>query len=156
MALEVRIVSREAEKLVGMQIRTSMEKATTDCPKLWKVFGPRIKEINTGGKCYSCGVSLASDNPDSMDFEYWAAMPLGAGAAIPEGMATLDLEAGLYAEFKVPSLADLGDAYNYIYFEWMKSQQEYTINMAGISCEHYTPNYQDSEPILIYVTIDKA
>ena len=156
MTYEIAIRARQAEKLVGMKVATDMEHAMADCPRLWmEVFGPRMAEIDSGGSGHSYGISVATD-PVSFAFDYWAAMPLAVDAAIPDGMATLELPAGLYAECKVPTLANLGGAYMYLYNEWLPAQQEYRVNMAGLCYEYYIPNYEDTDPLFIYLPITKA
>jgi len=111
----INVVEREAIKIVGLKVRTSMQTSMTDCPALWeKDFGPRMPELATyPGLSYG-----ASQMVDQENFDYWAALTYREGDPVPSGMGLLDLAAGPYAECPVESLADLAEAYQYIFFSW--------------------------------------
>ncbi len=82
----VTIVERPAIKTAGLKVRTTMDKTGVDCPKLWSDdFAPRMGtfpcDASRPGESY--GLCIMVDN-DTID--YWAVMPIAAGAAVPEGM----------------------------------------------------------------------
>ena len=92
---------------------------------------------------------------DAQHFEYCAAMPAGEGLALPEGMSQIELPAGLYAGCVVSSLAQLGEAYTYLYKVWPKTVTEYGVNMQAPSFEYYDERYVESGAFEIYVPILK-
>lgn len=153
----VSISQRQQLRLFGISIKTSMSNAFVDCPHLWeKVFAPRMHEIS--GKepgeyapCY--GVSCMTD---AQHFEYWAVMPVRDGLVLPEGMRQIELPAGLYAGCVVPAIAQLGEAYTYLYEAWPKTEMEYVPNMLSPCFEYYDERYLESGAFEIYMPILKV
>jgi predicted transcriptional regulator YdeE len=143
--------------LFGISVHTSMSKASVDCLHLWeKVFGPRMHEIS-GKKpdAYhgpSYGISIMTDEEH---FEYWAAMPVRDGLALPKDMQQIELPAGFYLGCTVPSLAKIGEAYTYLYETWPKTVAEYAANMQAPCFEYYDERFMDSGAFEIYVPILK-
>lgn len=114
---QVQVVEQPAYQVVGLKVRTSMDRAMADCSQLWeRDFGPRMPEVATFPGL-SFGASLLVD-PKTGAFDYWAALPYRPGDPIPEGMALLDLPAGLYAACHLKSLEKLTGVYEYIYMVW--------------------------------------
>ncbi|MCD8349421.1 MAG: GyrI-like domain-containing protein [Planctomycetaceae bacterium] len=139
-----------AIRCAGLKVRTTMQKASTDCPALWqKDFGPRMESFPADPQfpqqSYGASVMLDSDN-----FDYWALMPLAPGADVPDGMDIFTLPAGPYATAKIAGLNQLGDAFTYVYGEWIASQENYTLNMQGVSYELYTFDFMTTGELSIY------
>lgn len=146
----VTIVERQPVRAAGLKIRTTMEYAFKDCPRLWeKEFGPRMESFpaDPGTPDQSYGVSVMID---SDSFDYWAVMPIDPKAATPEGMDILQIPGGMYVECQLDSLAQLGDAYSYLYGEWPATQDKYLMNMQGASLELYTCEYVNSGKLTIF------
>jgi predicted transcriptional regulator YdeE len=142
------IIEFPALELAGLKVRTTMLEIQRDCPALWECFGPRMFELSGKDACPGFqGESYGASVPVDMDngtFDYWAAMPVKPGEALPAGMERLGVAPGLYAACALPSLAELGAAYNYIYLEWLPGQSEYTLNMASPCFERYDQRYLES------------
>lgn len=151
---QVTIVERPAVHLTGMKVKTTMQKAMLDCPALWQGFGSRIAELQpVGNPCFgSYGVSAMLN---AEDFEYWAAIETMPSSAVPAGMATLDLPAGLYACCTIASIEKLGEGYTYLYEAWPDSQSEYTYDERAVCFELYPINWQPTDALEIYVPLKK-
>lgn len=154
-AFEVSVTERPLTRLVGLTIKTDMVNAKEHCTQLWgQTFLPRMPEI-TGkpagefqGASYGVSIML-----DEQHFAYWAALPLCEGRPIPEGMQTLELPAGLYAQCEVPSLAQLGEAYTWLYGQWAQSDQPYAINMQAPCFEYYDENSCATGSLKVFVPV---
>lgn len=147
---EVKIVERPVIKAAGLKVRTSMEKAGVDCPKIWEEeFGPRMCSFPADparpGESYGLSIMIDSDT-----FDYWAVMPIADGTPVPEGMDTITIPGGLYGECQVESLAQLGDVFNYLYMTWAPSLEKYAVNMQAAGYELYTEEYMKSGALTVY------
>ncbi|MDL2272789.1 GyrI-like domain-containing protein [Desulfovibrio sp. OttesenSCG-928-I05] len=162
-SLAVSVVTRSAQRVIGMVVRTSMATALIDCPKLWsETFGPRIHELECGGESYGISwmvqdtdqtAQSAGAGTDDCVFDYWAALPAREDAPIPDGMRECYLPEGHYAECHVASLQGLAAAYNYIYGTWLPGQNEYTVDMRGASYELYPADYLRTGRIILYCAV---
>ena len=146
----VNIVNRTAISTAGVKVRTNMKNASTDCPKLWQEqFGPRMCSFPANpdfpDESYGVSVMIDCDN-----FDYWALMPIAKDAAVPEGMDSFTIPGGLYAECPVASLAELGEAFTYVYGEWIALQDKYTLNMQGASLELYRSDFIKTGRLVVY------
>lgn len=149
------VIEYPAKRLVGLKVRTSMQKAAEDCPALWMTFGPRISQIlsDEGGCKGSYGVSVMLN---AEEFDYWAAVEMETKNAIPEGMSCIDIPAGLYAKCAVTNLETLGDTLMHIYTEWPKSQKEYIPDEQNPCFELYPANWQPTTPFEVFAPVKKA
>jgi AraC family transcriptional regulator len=142
----VSVVEFPAKYLIGIKVRTSMQGSSTDCPALWQTFAPRIAEIKADDNA-AYGVSvMLNDN----DFDYWAAIGSPSNTAVPVGMQTIEIPAGLYAKCSVASMEKLGEAFMYVYTQWIHGQSEYTLNMYAPCFELYPPNWKPGNNVEIY------
>ena len=153
------IIELPALELAGLKVRTSMPRAPHDCPALWESFGPRMFELSDKDTCIgfqgeTYGASVMVDM-EKGSFDYWATMPVTPGEALPQGMERLGVPAGLYAACSIPSLEELGAAYNYIYLEWLPGQSDYTLNMASPCFEHYDRRYLENGALDVLVPLLK-
>lgn len=149
----VAVVERPPIRTAGLKVRTSMQKAMQDCPALWeKEFGPRMESFPVDPQFadQSYGVSIMVD---SEAFDYWAVMAIDPAAQLPDGMDYLQIPGGLFVECHLASLAELGDAYTYIYMDWGKNQKKYALNMQGASYELYTCEFMSSGKLSIYCPV---
>ncbi len=155
MTFDITIVEFPAKRLVGMKVRTNMQNAAADCTALWQTFGPKSNEL-TGGKCAGEPGYGLSFMLNENDFDYWAANEVLSETTAPEGMGVVDIPAGLYAKCGVPSLAQLSEAYMFVYGQWIAGQSEYGLDMNGVSFELYPPNWDMNSGLEIYVPVRKA
>lgn len=152
MNLDITIKELPAKSLVGLSVRTNMQSAATDCPAIWRNFGPQIELLASRlgmRESYGASVMLAEDGT----FDYWAAVEVPPETVAPEGMKTLALPAGFYACASVANLEQLTPAYSAIYMEWAPRQTEYALNMEAPCVEVYRENWQPSDPIDVWVPL---
>ncbi len=148
--LDVRIEDRPAIRCAGLKVRTTMQKASIDCPAIWQnSFGPRMDSFPADPQ-YPQQSYGASVMVDSDSFDYWALMPLAPGADVPDGMDVFTLPAGPYATTQVAGLDKLGDAFTYVYGAWIADQKNYTLNMQGVGYELYTYDFMTTGELSIY------
>jgi predicted transcriptional regulator YdeE len=154
MALEITIKEFPARHLVGMVVRTNMQKASTDCPAVWQTFGPRIVSFpNSASITGAYGVSVMMG--DDGTFDYWAAVETPNDAELPEGMVAFDLPAGLYACTFSPNLEQMEATYHGIYMEWPQQQSDYAVNMQAPCVEVYRNGWQPADPLELWVPVLK-
>ncbi len=152
----VKVVEREAISIIGMKVTTDMEHSAQDCPKLWHdAFGPRMSEAAGGGISYSLGVSFVVDTKRGA-FDYWAAVPADADAAVPAGMEKTVIPAGLYAESAVDTLTLLPGAYQYIFSDWLPKHSAYKADIHCPSYELYPADYMETGKLLLYFPVVKT
>lgn len=147
---QVTVVTRPSIDTAGLKVRTTIQKTSIDCPKIWSEdFGPKMCGFpaDPAYPDQSYGVSIMLNENE---FDYWAVMPLRSGATVPAGMETLQIAGGLYAECHISSLAELGDAFTYIYGEWGGTQSKYALNMRGASYELYTSEFMKTGKMSVY------
>lgn len=155
MAYDFSIVELKEIQVAGMMNTSDMSNAHKDCPALWHAFGPRIESElaqNADIPPSSKGFGISS-MIDENRFEYWAVVPVNSIEKLPEGMKTFTIPAGTYVTCHVPNLEHLGPVYETIYGEWPQSQNDYQIDMQGISIESYSMNWQPSDQLDLYVSI---
>jgi len=155
MGFKVKITKYPAKHLAGMKVRTNMQKSTEDCPKLWGTFMTRMHEIK-GQPVESFGVSEIIDDTDFDTFDYWAALELLGNTPLPEGMGTVDIKPGTYARCIVPKIEKLGEAYMYLYKDWLKANPQYVPNIKHNCFELYPGNWNPGVGLDIYMPIQKA
>ena len=158
MSFEMMVVEYPAKQLTGMKCRSSMQSASTDCGALWQTFGPRMGELSGGGCGCECGCTGAfgiSLMHDETGFDYWAAVEAKPGTPVPEGMGTIEIPAGVYAKCSVSGLAQLGDAYKFVYGVWASGNTEYTLRYDAPCFEWYPPNWQPTDLLEIFAPVRK-
>ena len=156
---DVTVTVHESVDLAGMRIATTMTSAFTDCPALWERFMARLPELcagahSDGGLEVSYGLSYMTDLATGA-FDYVAAAPLPEDAPLPEGMESLTLPGGFYAQAEVASLDKLGDAYTYVYSTWAADKEDYLLNMDAPCFERYDSRFLESGRFDIYVPLLK-
>lgn len=152
MAFEFVLTERPACTAAGVKVATTMQNANVDCMKLWSDdFGPKMSSFPAdpafNGECY--GIS-SDQNMEKGTFTYWAAMPLAPGAAVPAGMETIELPAGMYVACHHLALADIGPAYTEMYEQWLPSQSAYDLDLASPGLELYTHEFEQSGKLSIF------
>ena len=151
----VTVTVHESVDLAGMRIATTMASAFTDCPALWERFMPRLPELCAGGgPGVTYGLSYMTDL-DSGAFDYVAAALLPEDAPLPEGMESLTLPGGFYAQVEVTGLEKLGEAYTYVYSTWAADTEDYLLNMDAPCFERYDSRFLESGLFDIYVPVLK-
>ena len=150
---DITVVEYPKKRLMGMKVRTSMQKARADCPALFESFIPRVSEL-PAGSC-SNGFYGVSKMVNTEDLDYWAAVEMTEGSSIPEGMECVDIPSGEYAKCAVPNMEKLGETYMYIYDEWPKNQTKYVMDGYSPSFELYPANWQHGASFEIYAPVKK-
>lgn len=121
--MEPRLETMPGKKLAGRTETMSFARNRTR--ELWQQFMPLRKQIgNTvGTELYSVEVYPSSffDRFDpGAEFGKWAAVEVRDFSAVPEGMETITLPAGLYAVFLHKGSAAQGqETYRYIFGTWL-------------------------------------
>lgn len=151
MNFEVTVVEFPAKTLVGTKVRTTMQKAQSDCPALWQSFGPRICELFPECK----GVYGVSVMLNETDFDYWAAVETASDATLLPEMETVKLPSGLYARCAVANVEQLGAAYMFLYGPWIQGQTEYALNMEAPCFELYPSDWQENDAFEVYAPVKK-
>ena len=111
------------KKLVGLRLRLSLANNRTG--ELWRSFVPRQAEISH--RLDALRYSLQTYAPGyfaafraEAEFEKWAAVEVADFGAVPAGMETLRLPAGLYAVFLYRGDPRAGaEAFQYIFNTWL-------------------------------------
>jgi AraC family transcriptional regulator len=118
-----RIQTLTPKKLIGQHITMSHSDNRTF--ELWHNFMPRRREIknNIGTELFSIEVyppQFFNNFSLKAEFQKWAAIEVIDFDAVPAGMETLTIPAGLYAVFlhKGPATA-APETYNYIFATWL-------------------------------------
>ena len=145
---EIKIVDLPAKGLMGIKVRTNMEKAREDCPALWQKFCPQMPQI-FGKESYGLSIML-----NAQDFDYWAAAEAPAGAA-PAGMENVTIPAGAYARCTVPNLESIGAGYMFMYQTWLGGQQEWKLNEQAPCFELYPADWNPSMPFDLFMPVKR-
>ena len=151
---ESKIAPAPALRVIGMKIRSSLEFASRDCPKLWQEsFAPRMTEVvGFNGAAY--GVSVMIDC-ETMTFDYLAAVSAAPDAAVPSGMEAMSLSGGTYAQCKVESLAKVSAAYKFVYGPWLEAQSRWELDLSAPCYEFYPAEYMENNIFYIYVKVNE-
>ena len=149
----------EGFALAGLCVRTSLEDAPRDCPRLWEQdFMPRLPDIAckpaNDFQRATFGISVMIGEEGA--FDYWAAAPLAEGATVPEGLRAISLQGGLYAHCRVPSLELLGPAYMALYGDWAGNQTGYAALMQAPCFERYGEDYPETGGFEVYMPVIKV
>ncbi|MCL2624433.1 MAG: GyrI-like domain-containing protein [Planctomycetaceae bacterium] len=154
MPLEITVKELPGRKLVGMVIRTNMQKASTDCHAVWQTFMPRVTALSGGADIdESFGVSVMVSQDGT--FDYWAAVEMSVDTPLPEDMVALELPGGLYACAVVPNLSQVAEAYGTMYMEWPQQQSEYAADMQAPCVEVYRGRWTPDDPVELWVPVLK-
>lgn len=113
-----------SKKLIGKKMEMSLSENKTQ--ELWSSFMPLRKELKhvVGSDLYSLQIydasySFKQFNP-SAKFVKWAAVEVSSFDNLPEGIETLELEAGLYAVFiHQGTPAQAPKTFGYIFGTWL-------------------------------------
>jgi len=151
LSYKVTVVEQPARRLIGLRVRTNMRDSQKECPALWEKFMPSMEELASIAEKGSFGVSVNME--ENGDFDYWAAMAVPQDAKPPSGMNCLEVKGGKYAECVVENLADIGTAYQYMYAEWEKTQDDYRVDFTVACLEFYPKDWRDRDPVTIYVPL---
>ncbi|MBE7174893.1 MAG: GyrI-like domain-containing protein [Mucilaginibacter polytrichastri] len=120
----LRMENSPERRLTGQKLRMSM--ADNRTAALWQGFMPRRAEIS--GRVNDLLISMqvydAGHDPSRFDpqagFDRWAAVEVGEGAPVPEGMLPFIIPAGLYAVFLHRGTSqEAPRTFGYIFGEWL-------------------------------------
>jgi AraC family transcriptional regulator len=123
-----RIIEFPETRLIGSRIRMSFVNDRTS--ELWRGFRQaastiegRIGRESYSVKVYDDSYSFASFDP-SAEFDKWAGVAVSDDADVPDGLGTLVIPAGKYAEFvhRGPASA-ASKTFGYILGEWLPSSR---------------------------------
>ncbi len=146
------IQTLEEKKLIGQQLTMSF--ANNKTFELWNSFMPRRKDIQNsiGSDLYSMQIyaPLFFENFDpTKEFEKWATIEVTDFNAIPEGMKSFTLPAGLYAVFLYKGdTSKATETFQYIFGIWLPSS-EYSLDnrphfeILGEKYKHNDPNSEE-------------
>ncbi len=149
----VTIVERPVVRTAGLNVHSTQEKASVDCPKIWSEdFVPYMETFPCDGSGNSYGVCIMTSETE---FDYWAVMPLGKDENIPEGLTELTIAGGQYAECPIKSLKEMTEAYTYLYTAWGQTQKEYAVNFQAPCFERYTREYLKDGSLILYAPVVK-
>ncbi|MEO5858611.1 MAG: GyrI-like domain-containing protein [Pyrinomonadaceae bacterium] len=157
MIKEPKIIDFPETRLIGARVRTSFANDRTS--ELWRGFRPVASKIagRIGGESYSVKVydgsySFSQFDP-AVEFDKWAAVAVSDEAPVPDGVDSLIISAGKYAEF--PHVGPASDAplsFGYIFGEWLPAS-EFELDLRPhfeILPEGYDPfNENAEEKVLI-------
>jgi AraC family transcriptional regulator len=117
------IITLSEKKVAG--IRTRMSLAGDRTRALWQQFMPRRREIGNavGTELYSVewyDPQYFEQFDPEREFEKWAAVEVTGFGAVPEGLETITIPAGLYAVFLHKGTArDAAKTYQSIFGTWL-------------------------------------
>ena len=133
--MDGKIVEQKAMRLLGTTARINPMSA--DYTKLWGEFDKRSAEVEALAieKGYYSAYS-GTDEPPMAD--YLAGMVVAADAQAPEGLATLDVAAGRYAQFEC-TLGTIDPTWGGIYETWLP-QSQWAEDESRPSLEYYAPD----------------
>ena len=128
MIREPKIIDFPETRLIGARVRTSFVNDRTS--ELWRAFRPVTSTIigRTGGESYSVKVydgsySFSQFDP-AAEFDKWAAAAASDEAPVPDGMESLIVPAGKYAEFThVGPSSEAPVIFGYIFGEWLPASE---------------------------------
>ncbi len=144
--MEVIITEREALKVVGMKIHTSIKE--NRIPQLWNDFIARMDELDKVAvpDC-SLGICLnetGSEFQEGSMFYYLVCKVVKDDSIIPHGMEYRELPAQLVAVFThLGSLETLSETYDFIYDKWLP-ESEYKMIFAD-EIEWYDSRFKFGE-----------
>jgi len=151
MSYKVTVGEQPARRLAGLSKRLNMRDSHKECPILWEKFMPIMKELAPIAGEGSFGVSVNMD--EKGDFDYWAAVAVTQDSIVPSGINCMDVKGGKYAQLVVTNLANVSEAYQYIYTEWGKTQNDYRIDFTAACLEFYPKEWKDGDPVTIHVPL---
>ena len=125
---EPTIIDFPETRLIGLPVRMSFVNDRTG--QLWRGFrsvaptiGERIGSESYSVKVYDSSYSFAAFDP-AAEFDKWAAVAVNDDAAVPEGLESLTIPAGKYAEFvHIGPASAAPRTFGYIFGEWLPASQ---------------------------------
>lgn len=159
---ETTILEFGPQRIMGMSVVTA--NANGECAALWGNeggFANRMNEVkppDTGAPCF--GVCRCVPGITDGRFEYIAAVSASADAVLPEGMVELTLPKTQYLCITVPSLEQIGAAWNYM-GQWCAENPKWRgyCDQTGCECteypafEYYTAEFFTTKKLYVYVPI---
>jgi len=145
--MEVKIVKKDAMKIVGMSVMSTIKENTI--PQLWQDFNQKACKIgNVLTKGVAVGVCPPVDTKnfdDNTPFKYIAGLIVENFDDVPEGMESYEIPAQKYAVITHKGALDtLQKTYIYFYNTWVKeSNYEFTF---GAEFELYDSRFKFGEP----------
>lgn len=150
---DITVVARPSIAIIGMHIRTTLEKAPVECALLWREeFGPRLKRDFAFCAKETYGISWIVDEKNGM-FDYWAALPAQENCPVPTGMSRARLPEGLYAQLAVSAIDKISEASACVLSEWLPRQRAYCANTQAPSYELYPADYLQTGSFVIFFPI---
>ena len=144
--MDVIITEREALKVVGMKIHTSVEE--NRIPQLWNDFIARMDELDKIA-VPDCSLGICLNEADSefqedSMFFYMVCKVVKDDSVIPSGMEYREISSQLVAVFThFGSLDTLSETYDYIYDKWLPKSEYKLFNADEI--EWYDSRFKFGE-----------
>ncbi|MEI8203954.1 MAG: GyrI-like domain-containing protein [Bacteroidota bacterium] len=149
------------KKLIGKRLKMSLSNDRTY--ELWHDFMPRRNEItnkkNSDLICmqvYDPTLDFNDFSPET-EFEKWAAIEVSDFDAVPEGMETYTIKAGLFVLFTFKGTQlEFSDLYRYIITKWLpttefKLDQREHFQILGEKYKNNDPNSEEKVFIPLWV-----
>lgn len=152
--MDPNIITKPAFKAVGMNYQGKGN--GEEIPQLWADFMNRWEEINYRlDNKTSYGVTTYFDM-ETLAFEYMACLPVQKIDDIPEGMVSVEVPEGTYAEFTT-SLSTMKEDFDYAYRTWLPQSGYIRPNTPDY--EEYDSSFNGEDPnskFKFYVPLEKA
>ncbi|MDP8203213.1 MAG: GyrI-like domain-containing protein [Candidatus Tenebribacter mawsonii] len=157
--MKVIITQREALKVVGIRILTTVEE--NRIPQLWTDFIARMDELgkNAVPDC-SLGICFSDNETELLEdsqFNYMACKVVKDDSIVPVGMEYRKISSQLVAVFThVGSLETLGETYDYIYEKWLPGSEYELVSADEIEWYDSRFNFGEKESQMdIHIPIAK-
>ncbi len=123
-----KIIDFPETRLIGSRVRMSFVADWTS--ELWRGFrmitptiAGRIGGVSYSVKVYDASYSFAAFDP-AAEFDKWAAVAVNSDADVLDGLETLAIPAGRYAEFvHVGPASSAPRTFRYIFGEWLPASE---------------------------------
>lgn len=153
MKLDVTINEYPTRYLAGMSVRVRAENAAFMSPELWRKLGPRWSSLY----CYSGDKTfgLLVSSPEKKTFHYWTAVEFSKDEPLPGWVRRIMLIGGWYATAYLAHPEMLGEAFHFLYHDWIRQRPDFVADMEKPCVETYCPYWKPDDPIGVHIPLIK-